>query len=164
MRHLFLVLLLSALWPAQALAEKIYVHSQHPKSLRIAVLDDDEKVAYLYLMRPSSDRPERDAVAYSRVPLVAKVDWQQVKKTGVPPPLSADVASRQAIVAAPEAKEFSFLWSADGHSVALLRNGEPIALATMRDRLGFSKAVAKTGRLANAWNQKRYVELMGMQP
>jgi hypothetical protein len=164
MRHFLFTLLLSALWPAQALAEKVYLHSQHPASQRIAMLDDDEKVAYLYLTQPSAERPERDAVAYSRVPLVPKVDWQRVKKTGAPPPLSADIASRQAIVAAPEAKEFSFRWSADGHSVALLRNGEPIALATMRDRLGYSKAVAKPSRLANPWNQKRYAELIGTQP
>lgn len=164
MRHLFFVLLLSVLWPAQALAERIYVHSQHPKSLRMAVLEDDEKVAYLYLTEPSSDKPERDAVVYSRVRLIAKVDWQQVNKTGEPPPLSADIASRQAIVATPEAKEFSFRWSADGHSVALLRNGEPIAMATMRDRLGYSKAVAKSSRLANAWNQQRYAELLDQRP
>lgn len=161
MQHLLVAVLLCALWPAQALAEPISIHSVHPKSARTAVLDDDGKIAYMYLTQSGTETPVRDAVVYSRVPLIPKVDWEQVKKTGEPPPLSADVASPQAIMKEPKANEFSFRWSLDGHSVALLRHGKPIALASARERLGYSKAVAKPSPLANPWDQKRYVELMG---
>ncbi len=164
MHRLFLLLLLSLVWPAQAMAEEIILQVEHPKSRRMAILEDNEKVAYLYLTQPGVPRPARDAVVYSRVALLPSVDWKKLKETGEPPQLAADVASSRAVIADPKAKEFSFRWSQDGHSVALLRNGEPIAMATARDALGYSKAIAKRSRLAKAWDEKRYVELIGPKP
>lgn len=164
MHRVFLALSLSAFWPAHAWAAEIVLQAQHPKSLRVAVLEDNEKIAYLYLTKPDTQIPERDAVAYSRVRLVPTVDWKKVKETGEPPPLGADVGSARAIITFPKQREFSFRWSKDGHSVALLRNGEPIAMVTATDRLGFSKAVAKRSRLAKPWDENRYAELIGQAP
>jgi hypothetical protein len=155
------LLLLSALNLAPAWATEITLQDRNPKSRRTAVLEDNEKVAYLYLTQPGTSAPDRDAIAYSRVRPVGTVDWKKLKETGEPPMLGADVASPRAVITFPKAKEFSFRWAKDGHSVALLRNGEPIAMATATDRAGYSKAVAKPGRLANPWDEKRYVELIG---
>ena len=158
------VLLLSALCCAFASAAEINLQAQHPKSRRQAVLEDNEKIAYLYLTRPNSQAPERDAVAYSRVRPVPTVDWKKMKETGEPPLLGADIASARAIITFPKQREFTFLWSKDGHSVALLRNGEPIAMVTAADTSGYSKAVAKGSRLAKPWDEKRYAELIGPKP
>jgi len=163
-RRIFPFLLLSALWPAYVSAEEMVVQEQHPKSRRVAILEDNEKIAYLYLTQPESRIPERDAVAYSRVRLPPTVDWKKLKETGEPPLLGADVASPRAVITFPKAREFSFRWSKDGHSVALLRNGEPIALVTVADRVGYSKAIAKRSRLAKPWDEKRYIELIVQAP
>jgi hypothetical protein len=147
-----------------SMAKNIFIQSHNATSDRLAVFEDDEKVAYLYLTKPGTQMPEKDAIAYSRIALVEKVDWKKTKKTGDAPSLSKSVASRAAIIKNPEEGEFSFKWSADGQSVALLRKGEPIALASATEKLGYSKAVAKPSRLANPWNQKRYEALFGKSP
>lgn len=144
-----------------SVAKDIFIHSQNPISDRLAIFQDDERTAYLYLTKPGTQRPERDAIAYSRVPLVPRVDWARIKETGEPPPLSQDIASPNAILKNPTEAEFSFKWSADGHAVALLRNGHPIAFAVASEKFGYSKAVAKSSPLANAWDQIRYEALFG---
>lgn len=143
------------------MAKDIFVHSHNPTSNRLAVFQDDESVAYLYLTKPGTQKPEKDAIAYSRVPLVAKVDWSKIKETGETPHLSQDIASSTAVVKNPLESEFSFKWSTDGHAVALFRNSVPIAFASASDKFGYSKAVAKSSPLANAWDQKRYEALFG---
>jgi len=62
---------------------------------------------------------------------------------------------------APAAAEFSFVWAADGESVALLRNGQPLALSTAREKLGYSKAVRAPSPLAHPWSEERFRELFG---
>ncbi|RLJ37531.1 hypothetical protein C8C98_1247 [Acidovorax sp. 106] len=141
------------------MAKDIFVHSHNQTSNRQAVFQDDESVAYLYLTRPGTQKPEKDAIAYSRVPLVAEVNWSKVNETRETPLLSQDIASSTALVENPLEADFSFKWSTDGHAVALLRNSIPIAFASASDKFGYSKAVAKSSPLANAWDQKRYEAL-----
>ena len=144
---------------ASAMAQSIFLTSVHPTSKRSAVLEDDSKVAYLYLTAPGTQRPEKDAIVYSRVPPVSKVDWEQIKQTGTTPMLRQDIASSTAVLVAPQEREFSFKWSRDGNSVAVLRSGTPMAFATMSERFGYSKAVSVSSPLANAWDQSKYTSL-----
>lgn len=137
------------------MAEDIFIHSHNAVSDRLAILDDDRRVAYLYLTKPGTQKPEKDAIAYSRVAPVTKLDWAEAAKTGGTPLLSQELASTSAVISDPIAGEFSFRWSRDGQSVALLRNGVPIAFASASEQFGYSKAVAKSSPLANAWSQDR---------
>ncbi|WP_426323486.1 hypothetical protein [Pseudoduganella sp. R-43] len=154
----FLVLLL---WSSIALAKDIFIHSHHPVSKRFAIFEDNETVAYLYLTKPGTQRPEKDAVAYSRVPPAPEVDWNVIGQTGEVPPLPRDVASSQALIRNPREQEFTFKWSSSGEAVALLRSGVPIAFAAASEKFGYSKAVSKSSHLANAWDQKRYDAIFG---
>lgn len=138
------------------MAKKIFIHSKNPTSMRLAIFEDNEKVAFLYLTKPDTQTPEKDVVAYSRVPLVASVDWKKIKETGDVPPLTKYVASSLAIIQNPIAAEFSFMWSADGNAVALLRNNRPIAFASTTEKFGYSKAVVRPSALANPWDQQRF--------
>ena len=146
------------------MAKEIFIHSKNPTSMRLAILEDNEKVAFLYLTKPDTQIPEKDAVAYSRVPLVATVDWKKIKETGDVPPLTKDVASSLAIIQNPIETEFSFMWSADGHAVALLRNNLPIAFASTTEKFGYSKAVVKPSTLANPWDQPRFEAIFKKLP
>lgn len=143
------------------MAGEIFIHSHHPVSNRFAIFEDNEKVAYLYLTRPGTQRPEKDAVAYSRQPLVPEINWKAIRETGDAPPLSQHGASPQAVIPDPREQEFSFKWSSDGKAVALLRNGMPIAFAAVSERFGYSKAVSKASPLAIPWDQKRYEAIFG---
>jgi hypothetical protein len=143
------------------MAQDIFLQSQNSISGRYAVLEDNGKVAFLYLTEPQIAKPARDAIVYSRIPPASSVDWEQIKRTREMPPLYKDIASADAVISSPEESEFAFKWSGDGHAVAILRNGIPLAFITMKERLGFSRAVIKPTPLANPWDQNLYSSLFG---
>lgn len=147
--------------PGFGMAEEIFLQVQSPVSWRYAVLDDDGRMAFLYLTEPGVLKPVKDAVVYTRMPPIESVDWEHIQKTGETPLLRSDIASSRAIIQDSRAGEFTFKWSADGHSVAVLRNAEPLAFVAIAERLGYSKAVATPSSLANAWNQELYDSLFG---
>ena len=159
--RLWLATLLDALAPQLAMAEDIFLESQSPVSKRYAVLEDNGKIAFLYLTAPGIRKPMKDAVVYIRVPPVEAIDWERIKKSGETPLLRKDLASPTAVIKNPKASEFKFKWSADGDSVAVLRDGQPLAFATIKERFGYSRAVSITSPLANAWDQARYISLFG---
>ena len=153
--------LLILLAPLVAMAEEIFLESQNPVSKRFAVLEDNGSIAFLYLTEPGVPKPMKDAVVYMRVPPVDAVDWERIKKTGDTPMLRKDLASPTAVIKNPKASEFKFKWSIDGESVAVLRDGQPLAFATVKERFGYSRAVSVSSPLANAWDQARYAGLFG---
>lgn len=150
----------------QALAASVYPQEVHLQSTslvsrRLAVLEDDGVVAYLYLSAAGSQMPIRAVVAYSRQPPVAKIDWSEVGKTGGAPPISQDIASPTAVLAKPDAAELSFRWSRNGDAVALLRRGSPLAFAAASRIDGQSKAVVRASPLAIPWSQRSYDSIFG---
>jgi hypothetical protein len=58
-----------------------------------------------------------------------------------PPPIIKRFAARDAVVDAPERSEWRFRWSADGESVALLRDAAIVALIRSSQRRGYSAAI-----------------------
>jgi hypothetical protein len=138
------------------MSKGIFIHSRNALSARLAIFEDDGQVAYVYLTKPGTQKPEKDVIAYSRVPPAPKVDWNIIGKAGNPPPLPQDVASASAVIPRPVAREFSLKWSTDGNIVALLRNGVPIAFVSASAKLGFSKAIARPSPIANPWDQSAY--------
>lgn len=142
-------------------AKDIFIHSHHEASNRFGIFEDNEETAFLYLTEAGTQRPIKDAVAYSRKSPVEKVDWEKIEESGDAPPLWKDISSDTAVVESPNETEFSFKWSADGNAIALLRNGIPIAFVSTTEKYGFSKAVSKPSPLANPWSQQRYESIFG---
>jgi hypothetical protein len=142
-----------------SMAQGLFLQSHNEQSSRFAVLEDNERVAYLYLTKPGKLEPEKDAIAYLRVKPVDRVDWEAIKRSGDTPMLTRELATASAVIEKPVEREFSFKWSRDGNAVALLHEGTPIAFACASDELGYSKAVSKTSSYANAWDQLKYESL-----
>lgn len=159
--HLWISTFLILLASHAAMAEEIFLDSQSPVSKRYAVLEDNGTIAFLYLTEPGVPKPMKDAVVYMRIPPIEAVDWERIKKTGDTPLLRRDLASLNAVIKDPKASEFTFKWSTDGESVAVLRNGHPLAFASVKERFGYSRAVSVSSPLANAWDQVRYSGLFG---
>jgi hypothetical protein len=143
------------------LAEEIFISSHNDVSNRFAVLEDDERVAYLYLTARGTQRPERDAIAYVRNAPPETVDWKAAASEGNPPMLDRAHATMAAVIPAPIASDFSVRWSPDGESAALLYKGDPIALVLASERMGYSKAVASECPLARPWDEALFVRAMG---
>lgn len=155
------IVLLTTLIPHLAMAEEIFLESQSSVSHRYAVLEDNGKVAFLYLTEPGVPKPIKDAIVYMRVPPIDHVDWERIKQSRDTPLLPKELATPVALIKYPKSTEFGFKWSEDGEAVAVLRNGQPLAFATSRERFGYSRAVSVNSAFANAWDQARYVSLFG---
>ncbi|MFY0701413.1 MAG: hypothetical protein JXR04_11355 [Bermanella sp.] len=153
------VLIASLFISGVSMAEGLFIHSHSDVSGRFAILDEDEQVAFLYLSKPYTQEPEKDAIAYMRVSPPKDVDWAQMAKSGMPPVLSEKFASSTATIRSAKESQFSFQWSIDGNSAALLYNGKPIAFVSSSEPIGYSKAVAKENKLTNPWSESLYDKL-----
>lgn len=141
------------------MAEGIFIHSHNAESDRLAILDETEQVAFLYLTHQGTQKPERDSIAYMRINPPEKVDWNEMARAGIPPILSAEIASSTAVINDAKERYFSFSWSRDGASAALIYKGDPIAFVTISEKIGYSKAVATDNKLTSPWNQALYEKL-----
>ena len=141
------------------MAEDIFIHSRNPVSGRFAILEDNDTVAFLYLTARGIQKPERDAIAYMRVPPPENVDWEEMAKKGEPPLLSRAFASSEAVLTNPSSADCSFRWAEDGEAAVLLYRGQPIALVSASEKRGHSRAAAKENPLADPWDWKLYESL-----
>ena len=154
MRTLFLIL--TFIFAGHALAENIYIDSENSASGRSVILEEHDDAAYLYLTDDEGESLERDALAYMRIEPPKVVDWQARMAQGNPPILSRDLASSSAVKSDTEESDFTFKWSSDGESAALLYHGDPIAFVSVNQEFGYSKAVIKASLISYPWDQKLY--------
>ncbi len=140
------------------MAEGIFIHSHSAVSNRFAILDETDKVAFLYLTKPGEQSPSNDAIAYMRVKPPVNFDWKAAASEGEPPLLPAKFASEKAVITGTSEADFSFKWSCDGNSVALNYKNEPIAFVVGSEPTGFSKAVSVDNALTNPWVQVLYTK------
>lgn len=110
--------------------EGLFLNSYNEVSERYAVLDEFNLSGVLYLTKPKSQEPIRDAVAYIQYEPLSQKAWRQKVVVGEPPTLHKGQVSKIAIIEKASEQDFSFLWSTDGNSVALLYRSEPIAFVT----------------------------------
>lgn len=141
------------------MSEGLFLNLYNEVSERYAILDEADHSGVLYLTAPETQKPERDAVAYIQYDPVSEETWKQKIRAGEPPQLHERLVSEVAVIAKTVEQDFSFLWSVDGHSVALLYKNEPIAFVTQSEKYGFSKAVVSDSPLVFVWDSERFSEL-----
>lgn len=159
MHRTIIVAVIGLLANGVVMAEGLFLNSHNTSSDRYVILDETEKVAFLYLTEKGSQKPIKDAIAYMRVVPPNKVDWKEMAQKGKPPVLSAEYASENAVISNANENQFDFEWSANGESAVLLFQGVPIALVSSSKEIGYSKAVSKVNKLTNPWSQETYEEL-----
>ena len=157
MKHILFIL--CTLMSGVVMSEGLFLSSYNKVSDRYAILDEFDQSGVLYLTKPETQEPERDAVAYIHYAPVSKETWKQRMRAGEPPQLHEGVASEVAVIAKTAGQDFSFLWSADGNSVALLYKNAPIAFVTQSEKYGFSKAVVSDSPIVSAWDAEKFNEL-----
>ncbi|MER2494899.1 hypothetical protein ABS858_02225 [Vibrio neptunius] len=153
------IFILCTLISGVAMSEGLFLSSYNKVSDRYAILDEFDQSGVLYLTRTGSQKLERDAVAYIQYEPVSEDTWKQKMRVGEPPQLHEGLASEEAVIAKTAEQDFSFLWSADGNSVALLYKSVPIAFVTLSEKYGFSKAVVSDSPIVSAWDLKKFSEL-----
>ncbi|MEZ9017880.1 hypothetical protein AB6E79_13230 [Vibrio lentus] len=154
-----IIFILCTLMSGVVMSEGLFLNSYNEVSERYAILDEADQSGVLYLTTPETQKPERDAVAYIQYAPVSEETWKQKTRAGEPPLLHERLASEVAVIAKTAEQDFSFLWSVDGHSVALLYKNEPIAFVTQNEKYGFSKAVVSDSPIVSVWDSEKFNEL-----
>lgn len=123
--------------------EELCMKSQHLVSRRTADFDDDGTSGWLYLNEPDTDKPVADAWVYNRIPAPP---WRDIKLfRGGPPPAAMTHASDNALCEKPSDHEWTFIWSADGESVAFAKDGTPVACIIAARKPGYSRELISNG-------------------
>jgi hypothetical protein len=98
--------------------------------LRHAVIEDDGEVAYLYLTEPGRQNVVASALIYSRI--------------NFPDPTAYD---------------WTFLWSNEGESVAVLADGRPLACIVGAVGPGYSRGLEAASSLGHAWDDTTFARV-----
>jgi hypothetical protein len=158
MKSFSLALFLTLIIPLTAISAdmEIVFEAQHPGSKRYAIVEQDGQTAYLYLTEKGVPKPIADAVCYSQIEPVEKLDWDKVASTGAPPSLSKEFASSSAYRSKVDHTKLKFLWSDDGNSVAVVYGDTPLAMIIEAKKPSYSNALKKSGPFGEPFDQQKF--------
>jgi len=83
------------------------------------------------------------------------------KYRGGPPPAAQGYASESALCENPTAHEWSFVWSPDGESVAVVNDGQAIAFIVDGQKSGYSRELVKDGPWGHPWSESLFRQKFG---
>ena len=127
-------------------SQDLFVSEQHPVSRRWAVVEDDGRVAWLYLTEPDSRNPVADCWLYNRVATPQEFDSVR----GQPPAVPQTHAGAGATAQPPAPESVRFRWSRDGESIAVFFDAELIGFIAHGHERGFSRHIRVSGALGSA--------------
>ncbi len=139
--------------------DDLFLTEQHPGSGRYVVLEDDRTCAWLYLTETGSRRPVADVWVYNRIEAPPVSQVQSFRPN--PPPAAVGYAGPSALITNPTQSEWSFLWSADGHAVAVAKDGEPLAFIRSHDKPGYSRLLVSNGPWGLVWSEAVFQATLG---
>lgn len=124
-----------------------------------AILDDNGLTGIVYLHEPSDDPKVTGEViatcfAFNRIVPIELEDVQSYRPN--PPPIAKGYASKVAVCRKPKSHRWDLIWSTDGESVVLQRDGIAWALVSIDNRRGLSKAIEVEGPWGRPWSDKVY--------
>lgn len=141
------------------MTENLFLTEMHPVSRRWADFEDDGVSAWLYLTECNTRRVVADAWVYNRIAPPSRDEIPSFRPS--PPPVAAGFARDTALYASPEKHEWAFLWSADGKSVAVTKDGQPVACIIAGKKRGYSRELVKDGPWGNVWSERVFEEAFG---
>jgi hypothetical protein len=134
--------------------ENLFLDNKHPVSRRLAILEDDGTSGWLYLCDVDSLKPVADAWVYNRIAAPAVETIQSYHRD--PPPAAQGYASEHAFCKDPSAYEWSFIWSQDGESVAVAKDGEVVAFIVGGQKGGYSRELVQEGPWGHPWSEGQF--------
>lgn len=142
--------------------EELFLAFYNETSKRHAVIEDDGLTAWLYLSQPSDDPAKTKPIdsygfVYNRKEPIEVKEVQNYRPD--PPPIAKGYASEEAVCTNPDQHRWSVLWSEDGESVLLQRDGIPWCLIMNGEKMGYSKAIKVEGDWGHPWNDEKLKEM-----
>jgi hypothetical protein len=131
----------------------LFLSDENAHSLRRAVVEDDGDVAYLYLTEPHLTKIAAAAWIYNRANFAVIL----------PPGSGAESLDAGAFGGPgnPAARDWILYWSRDGHSVAVLADGFPMACIINAANPGYSRGLTTSTSIGNAWDGGIYATIFG---
>jgi hypothetical protein len=136
-----------------------FLSERHAVSGRCGTFEDDANSAWLYLSEPDTTRITADAWVYNRVSPPSRSHVSSYSPG--PPPAAEGFAGPGAFCADPSAHRWSLRWSADGESLAVLRDGVALGLIARAGRPGYSRLLARSGPWGLVWDEGLFHAVMG---
>ena len=136
--------------------DNLFLEAQHPESLRYAILEDNGICAWLYLTEPERPKPVADAWVYNRIEAPSPEEVRAYREG--PPPAAVGFAGPNALCSDPRDHDWALLWSSTGDSVAVLKNGVPVACIVSGHPRGFCRELVKDGPWGKIWSDSIYRE------
>ncbi|MCA9034036.1 MAG: hypothetical protein KDA91_02845 [Planctomycetaceae bacterium] len=124
---------------------------------RLAVVEDNGIVGWLYLTETAGRKPVADVWLYNRINAPAAKQVQSYR--GSPPPAPTGFVTDAAIQTPGEGDSWLFQWSEDGESVALLRDGQAMAWLSADSKSGYTRLLLKDGPWGKQWDQELFDRL-----
>jgi hypothetical protein len=136
-------------------SKDLFISRQHPVSRRFAIIEDDGRVAWLYLTEPDRPKPIADCWLYNRV-----ASPQQFENAGVGVPIVPQTHSAEIMGLQPPAeKSVHVRWSNDGESVAVLFDSEIIGFIVQGQNRGYSRHLCVSGPFGNVLDKELFAKV-----
>jgi hypothetical protein len=143
---------------------RLFLDEGHPKSQWHAVLTQPPttQAVYLFFCPPGQTKPQTHVLVFAKGSLVSSEEAEAAAKEGQFPGLTKAYAAPKPFQKAYKPSNFTFQWSADGASVAVVRNGKPLAMIVNKaEGLGYTVSLGKEGSYGKPWDQDLYVATFG---
>lgn len=126
------------------------------------LIASDNGAVWIYLRDPSAQfRVIGDAPLCTQIPPIRLAEFRERYARGDTPPLVVEYSTRRAVKSDIDAEHISIRWSVDGKSVAALIDDEPFAMILAGEKMGYSKATAKSGPWGEPWNDNLFATRIG---
>lgn len=132
----------------------LFIDAQHSLSRRFAILEDNGTSAWLYLTEPDIEKPSADAWVHNRIPAPSKEEVKSFR--GGPPPAAIGYASNTAICESPADHDWAFIWADNGNSVAVTKDGVPVACIVAAPKGSYSRELVKDGPWGSVWSDAEF--------
>jgi hypothetical protein len=141
------------------MSEPLFVVSQHPESMRNATVCDEGQSVWFYLSERDDQSIAADCWLLNKV--CPPESLESFSSRDGPPPVIAKFAGPGAQGAIPMPSEIEFVWSKDGHSVAVLIGGDPLGFIALNNGGGYSKHLRKAGPYGQPFEVALFQSLFG---
>ncbi len=133
-------------------SQDLFVSEQHPISRRWVVIEDDGRVAWLYLTEPDTRKPVADCWLYNRVATPPQFDSVR----GQPPVVPQTHAGTGATLQPPVRESVRLRWSPGGESVAVFFDAELIGFVVQGQKRGFSRHIRVSGPFGSVLDRELF--------
>lgn len=144
------------------MTEDLFISWYNETSRRHAILSDDGITAWLYLHTPTQDSVQSGAVeiacfVYNRIEPINETEIEQYRPS--PPPITKKYASHTAVCHQPITHDWTLLWSSNGESAVLKKDGAPWSLIDFASKKSHSKGIEMKGPWGHPWSEETFANI-----